>query len=312
MISNIVASIFRLSFLQTMVRLGIPILLAATSSYIATLSGIGNIAVEGIMSITALCAVLGSYIFQNAWLGLLFGLFIGIVVACGIAFFSMKLGASSSLVGIALNTFADSITVFILYIVTGDKGTTAALKTPTLGNIDIPIIKDIPILGEILSGYYVVAYIAILACILFYIVIYKTPFGMRMRACGLNPEASRTAGIDVNKMRVISLIISGFFAALGGVYLSLCYAKLFSKGMVSGQGWMGIAADGIANGNYLVLILATVAFSVFRSLSISFMTTDFPSELTNTIPYIAVFTGIVLYSITTYYRTKKGKVEKNN
>ena len=98
------------------------------------------------------------------------------------------------------------------------------------------------------SCQYILTYICWLIVILLFIFIYKTPTGMRMRACGLNADAARTAGINVEKLRVLSLVLSGIFAALGGVYLSLNYLKIFSRGMVSGQGWMGVSANGIAAG----------------------------------------------------------------
>ena len=311
MLSNILSTLFTMRFLLQIIRLATPIIFAAIGTFIAASTGIGNIAIESIMTFAALSGVLGSYLTGSAWLGVVFGFIVGILTALLIAFFSMKLGADAFLIMIALNTFADSVAIFILYQITGDKGTTASLATPILGAIDIPVLKDIPIIGEIFSGQLVLTYICWIIVILLFIMIYKTPLGMRMRACGLNADAARTAGINVEKLQILSLILSGFFAALGGVYLSLNYLKIFSKGMVSGQGWMGVAANGIANGNYWVLILSAVIFATFRAVSIIFSSNaEFPTDLVSAIPYFSVFFILTAVSIINYYRIKRGKVEE--
>ena len=311
MLSSIFTTIFTTRFLLTVIRLATPIIFAAIGTFIAASTGIGNIAIESIMTFSALAGVLGSYISGSAWVGVLFGFAVGILVALIITFFSMKLGANAFLIMIALNTFADSVAIFVLYQITGDKGTTASLTTPLLDVLEIPIIKDIPIIGEILSGQYVLTYICWIIVILLFILIYKTPLGMRMRACGLNADAARTAGINVEKLQVLSLILSGIFASLGGVYLSLNYVKIFSKGMVSGQGWMGVAANGISNGNYFALIISGIIFAMFRAISIIFSSNSaFPTDLVGAIPYFSVFVILTVVSIVNYYRVKAGKVEE--
>ena len=310
MLSSILSTLFTMRFLLTIIRMATPILFAALGAFIAASTGIGNIAIESIMTFAALAGVLGSYLTGSAWAGVVFGMVVGVLTVMLIAFFSMKLGADAFLLMIALNTFADAVAIFILYQITGDKGTTASLTTPILGSVDIPVIKDIPIIGEILSGHYILTYLCWLLIIVMFIVIYKTPLGMRMRACGLNADAAKTAGVNVERLQVLSLVLSGIFAALGGVYLSLNYLKIFSKGMVSGQGWMGVAANGIANGNYWMLVLSGLVFAVFRAVSIIFSSNSaFPTDLVGAIPYFSVFVILTVVSIVNYYRVKRGKVE---
>lgn len=306
--SVVFSNIFSLRFVAMAIRLASPLLFASMASFVAATTGIGNISIESIMTMSALFGVLGSYWTQNAILGLLIGLAMGIAMACLVALFSMKLGASPVLVGVALNTFSNSLAIFILYLFTGSKGSSATLLTPGFGSWNIPVIKDIPILGQILSGHYVLTYVSWIAAIVLYILIFKTPLGMRMRACGLNADAAKSAGINVDALRLLSLILSGLFAAFGGVFLSLNYVTIFSSGMVSGQGWMGIAANGIAQGNFGALILSSFIFAVFRAVSVIFVGTEFPSELIGAIPYIAVFVGLCVISIVNTYRTKKGNV----
>lgn len=304
-LDNFVSAFFSANFLAVVIRVGVPLVLAAVSAYTASLTGVGNIAVEGTMLMCCLMAVLGSYWTQSAWLGLLIAIVIGILMALMISMFSMSLGASSLLVGIALNTFSSSFTVFLLYQFTNSKGSSASLASKVLPTVELPLIKDIPFLGEVLSGHYVLTYITILFLIFMYILIYKTPLGMQMKACGLNEQAARSVGINVNKVRIISMILSGLAAALGGAYMTLGYASIFSKDMVAGRGWIGIAAQGIAGTNYIILLLVSAVFSVFQAITNVFLLYDLPSELINTIPYVAVFFGVIFYSVVTSKKTKK-------
>ena len=311
MLGNIFSSLFKLTFLLTVLRMATPILFASIAAFVTASAGVANIAVESIMTFGALAGILGSYATGNVWAGVAIGLLVGAGTALLIAFFSMRLGADPILIGIALNTFADSLSIFFLYLATGEKGTSASLLTPTLGSVDIPDIKSIPVLGEILSGQYILTYVCWILLIVLFIMIYKTPLGMRMRACGLNADAARTAGINVGRIRVFSLVLSGLFAALGGMYLSLNSIHLFSKGMVSGLGWMGIAANGIANGSYGMLLLSALLFAVFRGISIVFsQSAVFPVDLVRAVPYFAVFFFLTISSIISYLRIKSGKVEE--
>ncbi|MBR0385678.1 MAG: ABC transporter permease [Erysipelotrichaceae bacterium] len=301
------SNIFTLEFITVIIRLTASILLASLASFAASTTGIGNIAIEGIMTMSALFGILGSHLTRSAIGGLVVGVLVGVIIALSIAFFSMRLGASPILVGIAMNTFSSSLALFILYQFTGEKGSSAKLFAPTFGSVDIPIIKDIPILGTLLSGHLLLVYVAVLITILFYILVYKTPLGMRMRACGLNPDAARTAGINVEKLQILSLIFSGIFAALGGIYLSMNYGKIFSNGLVVGQGWMGIAANGVAGGNYGLLILSALVFGTFRAVAIKIESKNF-GDLIAAFPYLAVFVVLVVIAIVNTIRIKRGNV----
>ena len=308
-LADFFASVLTASFVFVIIRVAVPLVCASLSAYTAGISGMNNIAVEGIMLMSALMAVLGSYWTQSAWLGLLIAILTGIVMALMIALFSMRLGANPILVGIALNTFATSFSIFLLYLFTKNKGSSASLASKILPTVDIPLIKDIPILGKILSGHYVITYIVIIAMILIYLLIYKTPLGMRIKAAGLDQEAARSVGVNVNRVRIIALIISGMIGALGGAYITMGYMSVFVKNIISGRGWIGIAVAGMAGSSYPVLIITTMLFSIFQAVTNIFLLYNLPSELINTIPYVAVLVGIIIFSITETRRRKKGELD---
>ncbi|HIR50418.1 MAG TPA: ABC transporter permease [Candidatus Avoscillospira avicola] len=301
---NIFASFFTASFIALVIRVGTPLLFASMSAYSADIAGIPNIAVEGIMIFGALFGVYFSAISGSAWVGLLGVIGVGVLCALLIAFFTMKMRANPIMVGIALNLFAADFSIWLLLVWTGSKGTTASLPSKVLPTLEIPGIKDIPVLGTILSGHYFLTYVCILLAILLAILVYKTPFGLRMKACGLDAYAAQSVGIKVNRVRLIAIIMSGILAALGGAFLSMGYLSIFSNNMTASRGWIGIAANAVGQGNLLVVVLTTVVFAIAQGVVSQLALTALPSELINTIPYICVLLGLIFLSVKEYRKAK--------
>ena len=295
--ANIMDSFLSASFLFIVIRVGVPLLYASMSAYVASIAGIPNIAVEGIMIFGALFGVYFSAMTGSAWLGLLGVILVGVVMALLMAFFTMKMKASPIMIGIALNLFATDFSVWLLMIWTGSKGTTASLPSKVLPTWHIPVIKDIPILGEIISGHYFLTYVCIVLAVFIYILVYKTPFGLRMKACGLDEHAAESVGIKVNKVRLIAIIMSSVLAALGGAYLSMGYMSIFSSNMTASRGWTGIAANAVGGGNFLIVVLTTLVFSFAQGIVNRLALTQLPSELVNIIPYVCVMFAMILLSI---------------
>jgi len=304
--ANILDVLLSESFLSTIMRVFVPLMFAAMSAYIASLAGIPNIAVEGIMLMSSLFAVLGSYWTQSPWLGLIIALAVGLAMALLLVLCTIKMGTNPILVGIALNTFATSFTVFLLYLFTQNKGTSASLASKVLPVVNIPVIQDIPILRALLSGQYTLTYVCMFCVAAVAIIVYRTPLGMRMKAAGLDEQAARTAGINVNKVRFIAMMLSGLLAALGGAYMTTGYLSVFTKNMIAGRGWIGIAAQAMGGTSLLGVGVTTFIFSLFQAITNVFSLYDLPSELINIIPYVGVLLGIIIFSVSQYRCSKKG------
>lgn len=302
--ANIMDSFLSAGFLFIVIRVGVPLLYASMSAYVASIAGIPNIAVEGIMIFGALFGVYFSAITGSAWLGLLGVILIGVIMALVMAFFTMKMNANPIMIGIALNLFATDFSVWLLMLWTGTKGTTATLPSKVLPTVDIPVIKDIPILGEIISGHYFLTYVCAALAIFIYVLVYKTPFGLRMKACGLDEHAAESVGIKVNKVRLIAIIFSAILAALGGAYLSMGYMSIFSSNMTASRGWTGIAANAVGGGNFLIVILTTVVFSFAQGIVNRLALTALPSELVNIIPYVCVMLAMIILSVKNMQKEK--------
>lgn len=302
---DIVSTFFTPAFIFVVIRVGVPLMFASMSAYIASIAGIPNIAVEGIMIMAALFGVYFSAMTASAWIGLLGAIAIGVVMALVMAFFTMKMKANPIMIGIALNLFAADFSVWLLLVWTGSKGTTASLPSKVLPTIHIPFIEDIPILGEIISGHYFLTYVCIVLAILIWILVYKTPFGLRMKACGLDEHTAESVGVKVQNVRLIAIILSGILAAMAGAYLSMGYLSMFSSNMTASRGWIGIAAQAVGQGNFLIVVLTTVVFAIAQGVVNQLILTNLPSELVNIIPYVCVLIGLVMLSVREYQRARK-------
>src|SRR5699024_11080572 len=147
-------------------------------------------------------------------------------------------------------------------------------------------IKDIPILGTILSGHNLLTYVGFLLVGALYILIYRTPFGLKMRAVGENETAARSVGEKTDRIKIISLMLAGAISALGGMFLSMGYVSWFTRAMTGGRGFIGVAANAIGHGSPILVMLASLLFAVAQAISNSVQILQLPSELVMAIPYV--------------------------
>ncbi|MCI9354195.1 MAG: ABC transporter permease [Firmicutes bacterium] len=296
--------IFSTDFFFTTIRVMTPILFAALACMIFTKGGIDSIGTEGIMLTCALAAPLGSYITKSAILGVIIAMIIGALLSCLFGYVTISLKSEPVLAGIALNTLASGLTIFVIYYATGEKGSTQSLNSPTVANVQIPLLKEIPILGDIFSGHSVLTYLGILITILLAFLIYKTPTGLRIRSVGENPEAAKSVGISILKYKYISLILAGALCGLGGAYMSMSYVSFFSKEMIAGRGFIGMAAESMGRGTPWGVMLSALLFGAADSLAIRLQLLQLPAQLIQTIPYVITIVAIAIYS---YSRSKQKK-----
>ena len=297
--------IFSSDFIFSIIRVTTPILLAALGALISDRAGIVNIGLEGIMLMSALSGVLCSAFAGNAFIGLIGALAMGLLLSLILAYFTLEMKSDVILGGIALNLFASGGSVFFLYLFTGDKGTSASLASKVLPEINIPIIKNIPFIGDIISGHNLVTYLAIISTIFVYFMLNRTSLGRKIRAVGENHQAAESVGINVKKIRYLALSISGLFAGLGGAFLSMGYVSWFSRNMSAGRGWIAIAAEAMGRGTTVGTAVTSILFGTANALSNALQVMNVPSEIVGTIPYVTTVIGLAIYSIK---ETKKKKV----
>jgi len=284
-------------FGYSVIRVTTPLLLPALGVAISELSGAANIALEGIMLIAAFTGVVVSAYTGSLWIAFFAGVASGVLVGALLGFFHLRLKANIILSAIALNMFASGITIFLLFLLTGDKGSSNSLQSLVFPEINLPIIESIPIIGEILSGHNLLTYLSILALLLFWIIVKKTPLGLRLRAVGQNPDAAKSVGINVNKIRLYALMLSGLFGSIGGMYLSMGYVSWFSRDMTAGRGFIAIAASTLGNLTPLGILLSSVLFGFVNAISIYISSLNIPSEIIQSIPYVMTVLALTFFSM---------------
>lgn len=275
------------------VRLALPIFFAALGEIFAERSGVVNVGLEGMMLMAAFGGVLGSDLTGSALFGLLFALGFAMIVAAIQAYIAINLGGDQIVSGIALNIAVLGLTAFLARTIWegGDVPQVHGFET-----LSPPLLADIPIAGPILFEQSVFVYIAAVAVIVSWWALTRTAWGLRLRACGEDPHASDSLGIDVVRVRWQTMLICGALAGLGGAFLSLGELFTFSDGMTGGRGFIALAVVIIAGWSPPKAIWAALLFSIFEALALRVQATnlDLPAELMLALPYVMT---LLVYAI---------------
>ena len=269
-------------FLQTL-RITIPYLLPSLGAVYSEKGGVINIALEGILMIGAFFTALGTYYTQSVYAGILFGMLAGTAAAALHCIASITFKANQIVSGLAINLFAVGITKFFCKVFFNSSSNSA--RIPGLETVNIPLLSSIPVLNNPFIT------LCIILVIISYITIYKTRFGMRLRAVGENPAAADSLGINVNRIRYAGVLISGVLAGLGGAWLAFDQHS-FTDGISAGRGYIALAAMIIGKWNPWGAAGACLIFGFAESLSIQFQNLPVPSQFIQMLPY--VLTIIVL------------------
>ena len=300
------------AFLADTIKMATPLIFAALAALINRHAGMFNMGIEGMILCSALGAVTAAHYGHSVWIGLLGGIATGVFMGLFIAFSHLTGKTDLYLTCIAFNLMATGGTVFAMYLMTGEKSTTSgAFRSYQVPNINIPIIKDIPFIGRIISGQSLLTYLAVACVFIVWFLLYKTRIGLRIRSVGENPKAAESVGISVTKVGYIAFLLCGLFAGLSGTFLSMSWVTFFMKNMVSGRGYIGLSAQNMANGSPIGSALVSLLFGATNSLSTSLKSqSNFPTEFLEMIPYLATVLAIVftnLYRINRQRRIEKGQ-----
>ena len=298
-------TIFSPSFGFSVIRVTTPIIFAALAALVTNKAGVMNIALEGIMLMSAFFGTVVSAYTQSALCGVIVAVIAGVLVALIMAGFAFRLKADLILTGIAINTFASGATVFLMYVICNDKASTSRLPGCNVPSVDIPLIQSIPVVGEIFSGHNLLTYLAFVSVIIVYVLIYKTSLGLRIRAVGEKPDAAQSVGIKVMRVQFAALFLSGVFAGLGGAFMSMGYMSFFSRDMIAGRGFIALAAQNMGGAAPLGTLIASIIFGIADALSNMLQTLRVPAEAVQMQPYLLTIIGLVIYSLSTK-KKKKG------
>lgn len=304
--SIILQNIFSTEFVYMWIRVVTPILLPALGGAICNRAGVVNLGLEGIMLLSALAGVLGSALGGGLLAGLAAGLGTALLVSLVFAYFHLNLKADATICGTAINTFASGFTVLLLFTITGEKGTSASLKSFSFPTVNIPLVEDIPVVGKIISGHNLMTYVALLAVVVVWFLLYKMPLGLRIRSVGENPNAASSVGVNVRRTRYIAILLCGALTGLGGMYMSMGYLGMFTREMVAGRGFIALAAAAMGQSTPIGVFLSSMLFAFFDGMSNTLQLLALPSQFIDMLPYLATIGGLTAYSI---QRARKAKCQ---
>ncbi|MGE5586608.1 MAG: ABC transporter permease [Clostridia bacterium] len=291
--------IFDINNVTATIRMATPIALAAMGGAFSERSGVVNIGLEGMILTGAFCGVLGSYVSGSPWLGVLFAVAGGGLMGAVLAVFAIKLKADHVVSGVGLNIFALGLTSWLMQVLWKNRGTSVSVNG--LPMVSIPVIRDVPALGTILGTHSPLVYMMLVLIFLGWVVMFRTPLGLRIRMAGEHPEAADTVGINVHAVQYFSVILSGCLAGLGGAYLSLAQLNWFSMNMSAGRGYMALAANIFGQWNPIGGLGASFLFAFTDALQMRIQTSPvkLPTDIIQMLPYILtilVLAGAVIRS----------------
>ena len=292
--NELVNYIFSVGFANSIVRMSTPLIFVSMAAVLGAKANILCIAYEGMMLFAALGGVIGSAVFQSLLLGMLCGILAGSIIAGLFAYFVLVLKTKDMLVGLALNTLGSGGTIFTLYMLSGQKGSSISMSSLQFPSVTVPVIKDIPVLGEIFSGHNLLTYLAYLSVALVYIFLYKTPLWLRIRSVGENPDAAESVGTDIVKVKVIALMVGGVLASFGGMFMSMGYTPYFTRDMMNGRGFNAIAAQNLGVGHPLLTMVCAMVFGMADAFGIALQTYRIPSQVASMVPYITTLLGLII------------------
>jgi general nucleoside transport system permease protein len=223
-----------------MLRYATPLIFASLGGLFSERSGVVNIALEGMLLTGAFFAVLGADLTGTWFLGVLIGMAAGGALALIHAIFAVSLRADQIVSGTALNFLAFGLTTYLYLNRYGAEGTPTDL--PAVPDVKLPLIEDIPFFGNIFGQVNLLIWLGLALVVITWVVVFRTPPGLRLRSAGENPLAAETAGLSVVRTRYLAVVMSGVLAGAGGAYLSIGFVHSFSQNMTVGKGFIALAA----------------------------------------------------------------------
>lgn len=283
------------SMLAATLRMATPLILGGIGGVFSERAGIMNLGIEGEMLVGACAAAVTGIATGNAWLGVLGALVSGMLMGLLHAFICIRFHANQTVVGTGVNIFATGLTPLVLQTLYNSGASSPA--TPALAAWSIPVVRDIPFLGAVLGTHSPLTYLALVLVPVSAFVLFRTRFGLRVRAVGEHPRAADTMGIDVYKHQYIAVALCGMLAGVGGAYLSLCQVSMFVKGMTNGRGFMAMAAMIFGKWNPWGVLLAALLFGCSDALQMVLQAggSQIPTDFLLCAPYILTVIALACF-----------------
>ena len=283
--------VFSASLIASMLVFATPLTFAAIGGMFSERSGVVNVALEGMMLTGAFFGIYGADKTGSWFLGILIAMLAGGLMALVHAFFAVQLRADQIVGGMAINFLALGITGYFFFQLY--HGANIPPNIPRIPNVSIPWVKDQGFIGPAIGDLNLLIWVAIALVPISYIVMFKTPIGLRIRACGEHPRAADTVGINVYAVRYASVVTSGMLAAAGGAFLSVGFVGTFNENMTAGRGFIALAALIFGNWRPFGAFGAALLFGFSTALAFRLpVYSDSAATLFQALPYVLTLIAV--------------------
>ncbi|MDP9801469.1 simple sugar transport system permease protein [Arcanobacterium wilhelmae] len=281
--------------LGSTVAISTPLIFGSLSGVMSEHAGVVNIAIEGDLLVGAFAGILVASYFHSAWLGLLAAPFAGAFLGCLLALISVKYGVDQIITGVVLNVLALGLTSFFSgSLMTGEGQAVFNTNKYTLHPIKIPGLAEIPVIGPALFNQTIIVYVMYVVVVVLTIMLYRSRWGLRMRAVGEHPKAADTVGIKVNRTRARNAILASAIAGFGGAFFTLGSGLAFTENISAGNGYIALAAMILGKWHPLGALAASLMFGFATSVAqmMPNLNGAIPSSLLNMIPYVITIIAV--------------------
>jgi ABC-type uncharacterized transport system permease subunit len=288
---DVLTASFFIGILAGGIRLATPYLYAALGETLGQRSGVLNLGVEGQMLMGAFAAFYVTFQTGNLWLGMLAAVAVGAAMGLAMAFVSISLQAEQGISGIGFYLFGLGMSTLLFQMLVGTVETVSGFPP-----IHIPVLSDIPVIGEILFQQSILVYIAFALVPIAQFVLTKTTLGLKIRAVGENPQAADSLGVSVATVRYITVTLGGVLSGVAGASMSIGLLNVFQQNMTSGLGFIAVALVYFGGWRPFGVMLGALLFSMVNALQLRLQVegVPIPSDLMVMMPYILTIVALVL------------------
>jgi len=276
------------------IRMSTPLMLGALGEVFVERTGVMNIAIEGIFLMGAWGGFVGAYLTGKLWAGFLFAIGVGVFCGSVYGYFTIKLKQNQIVTGVAINILSLGLGLFLYQVLFGTP--LLPLTVEPLKDISIPFLSNIPIIGSAFFSQNIITYLAVVLIILGYWILFRTPLGLIIRSTGENPEAVDVAGINVERIRFLTVLGSSALDGLAGAFYSIGFLGLYTNNIIGGRGWIAFAICFLGNWNPLGILIGSLTFGLAEGLSVVLSTSNFrliPNEFLIALPYILTIVATI-------------------
>lgn len=290
------ARLFDAALLGAAFRMSVPVLLAALGGLFTAKINLFNVALEGMMLAGAFAAAVATFYSSSVWAGVAASMAAGALIALAFAIFTIRLKSDPIIAGIAINLVVTGLTVILLTKIFNLRGFFQLDRRFLLPTLNIPLLRNVPVLGQLLSGQNPLYYLAFLLVPVIHGVVYRTAAGLRIRAIGEYPLAAAAAGVARGKYQFYAVLMSGVLSGLAGSWLVLSSLGMFTENMSAGRGFIALAAIIFGNAEPFRVAAASLIFGAAEALGVRLQGLGIPPQVVLMLPYLVTVVSLAAMS----------------